>query len=156
MNTPTPAMIKKIHWLKSLMKMEDDEYRIILESYCVKSSKELSERVAIELIGKLESMAISSGCTITVHHGKKKATLDTKRWDFLGNREDMATPVQLRHIEGLWVQVSKQPTLKEKQDSLHVFLKNRFGIGRVEWLREDQVSKVKRAIAAMIKRGENE
>ena len=135
-------LIKKIHTIKSRLALPDDEYRAMLSSFGVESSTLLNESDALAFISKLESMLICD------KQSAPKA-LQSKRWDSLGLRENMATPSQIRHLEGLFVKVSRQTSLAQKQAAFLVFLKNRFGIERIQWLERSMVAKVKRALVAM-------
>lgn len=125
--------------MKSKVGLNEDDYRAMLDGFGVNTSKDLSDAHALELIKKIECMGIASGTWNT----------RKKRWDDLDGRPGMATPKQLRHLEGLWVSVSRQPTLREKQKSFNVFLKNRFGIERIQWIPGNMVHKIKRALKTM-------
>lgn len=142
-NMITPHQIKTIHTIKTAAGISDDEYRDMLGAFGVSTSKDMTGAQAIELISKLECIGIAAG---TWKPRKKE-----KRFDKLGFRPGMATPAQLRHLEGLWVSVSRQPTLHEKQASFNVFLNNRFQIGRIEWINEDMVAKIKHTLLSMRK-----
>lgn len=141
----TNSQLKLIHTLKAASGIDDSDYLVLLSAFNVKSSKDLTLDQARELIKKLEYIAIGAGAW------KPKRTM---RWDNLDNRPGMATPLQLRHLEGLWVSVSRQPTLHEKQEAFNHFLNNRFGIARIEWIPIEMVSKIKRTL--MIMRSQNE
>jgi len=135
----TPHQIKIIHVMKSKVGLSEDDYRTMLEGFGVTTSKDLSDALAQELIKKIECVGIASGTWNT----------RKKRWDELDERPGMATPKQLRHLEGLWVSVSRQPTLREKQKSFNVFLKNRFDIECIKWIPENMVHKIRRALKTM-------
>jgi hypothetical protein len=145
---PTALDIKLVHTLKHAIGLDESEYRAVLYSFGVESSKQLSHELALSLISKLEAIGITKGVW--------KKSQKKLRWDDFAGRPDMATPAQLRMLEGLWVSVSRQPTLKEKQESFHRFLQNRFGISRVEWIESVQVGKIRKTIMAMVKQKEME
>lgn len=140
----TPTQIKIIHMLKGASGLDDQNYRALLSSFGVSSSTALSVDDARELIKKMEYLAIGAGW-------KSRKPM---RWDHLDGRPGMATPLQLRHLEGLWVSVSRQPTLREKQESFNRFLENRFGIARIEWIPAEMVAKIKRSLIIMRKQNE--
>ena len=91
----TKSQIKKIHTLKNVLTLEDEVYREMLMSYNVQSSKNLSYFDAVLFIRALEDKAVS--LNLWQKQPLKYANL---------SRDDMATPAQLRMIEGLWRELS--------------------------------------------------
>ena len=135
----TKPQIKIIHCLIHALGIDDDTYRTMLAGYRATSSKNLSFSKAKEIINTLEKRAIQVGVWT-----KKKG-----RFEELGYRPCMALPAQLRKIEALWMQVSRQKTVAEKRRALNVFLENRFKIARIEWLPDTLVPKVLKALTVM-------
>ena len=84
----TLQQIRKIHTLKNLLFMSDEEYRKHLRSFDVATSKDLTEAEAALLISNFE---------------EKVRFLNLNRYDgFKGRDETMATPLQLRKMEAVW------------------------------------------------------
>ncbi len=137
--------IKKIHALKSALKMSDEEYRkvINLNFFPANSSKELTDKQADRLIAGLEKMAIQKGVW-TKYEGKGK-------YENLGGRTGMGTPKQLRLIEGLWKDVSVIKETKSRQKALRSWLHKRFGVSDLRFLKREVTSKVIYALTQMKK-----
>jgi hypothetical protein len=142
---PSKAQIKKIHTLLSRLDIDDATYREMLRTlYGVSTSKALPFNLARSLIARLErSAGITCGWRMLRY---------PKRFDNLGIREGMATPKQLRHIEGLWFDVTRKGTRAEGLAALREFLRNRFAITGIEAVREDDVTAVLTALKDMKKR----
>jgi hypothetical protein len=136
----TAPQIAIIHTLISKLKISDEDYRVMLSSYGMKSSKGLSFQNAKTFIQTLINMD-----TGKVYQPSEKP----KRFSNLGNREDMAYPEQLRMIEAMWCEVSYAPTIEGKQEAFQKFIKNKWGIERVEWLPRNLVGRVVKTIQAM-------
>lgn len=139
---PTPGQKAIIHTLVSKLKITDEDYRSMLDSFGVKSSKDLTFAKATELIKVLVKMA--DGKDVYMPSGQPK------RFQNLKNRDnDMARPEQLRMIEAMWCEVSYMTTLEEKREALKKFLKNKWKIDRLEWLPRSYVCRVVKTIQAM-------
>ncbi len=132
---PTAAQIKKIHILKIVLGLEDDLYRELLMHFNVQSSKELSYLGATAFIEILENKAVALNCW--VKRPKKYENL---------NRINMASPAQMRMIEGLWREVSYFDDDKFAKKSLRKFLKSKFKTDDVMFLTKARASKVIQAI----------
>ncbi len=138
----TNSQIKKIHTLKTTLKLDDELYRDILANYGAESCKNLSPELAGELIEQLETMAINSGVWT-----KRKM-----KFENLSNRFDMATPKQLRMIESMWSQVmliyaeKKEVHYVDKEEfikkSLRKFLLNKFSVSDLRFLDRKAATKV--------------
>ena len=89
------SQIKKIHTLKNLLGLDDDLYREMLMSFGVCSSKDLTFTEAKVLLDILETRAVERNIW-------KKLP---KKYDDLSQRDDMATPPQLRMIKALWTEI---------------------------------------------------
>jgi hypothetical protein len=74
------------------------------------------------------------------------------RFEDLGHRDGMATPAQLRMIEGMWMDVSKMPTYTARQKALQGFLKRIAGVEDLRFLETWHVRKVINAIEGMKRR----
>jgi hypothetical protein len=146
--TKTPidsGQTRKIHTLKSALKMTDEQYRklINLNFDPATSSKELTYKQAEFFITKLEEIAVSKGVWVK-HEGKG-------RYENLGCREGMATPKQLRLVEYLWKDVSIIKEPKNRQKALRAWLQKRFGVSDLRFLDRSVTSKVIYALNQMKK-----
>lgn len=139
------SQIKKIHALKNVMNMPDEEYRrlIHLNFYPATSSKHLSYEQAEVFINGLEEKAIKKGVW---------EKFDNRKYNNLGYREDMATPNQLRLIEGLWKNISVIKEPKNRHKALRAWLYKRFKVSDLRFLDHVTVSKVIYALNMMQKK----
>ncbi len=135
--------IKRIHVLKSALKLSDESYLDILSGYNVSSSKYLEFAEAAELIVKLESMITR----MRVNNTYRPQT--QKKFDDLGNRPGMASPAQLRKIDVMWRNVSRQTDQIARERARDSFIYNICKIKKIEWLEPRHVKKVIRALEKM-------
>ena len=153
--------------------MSEEEYRTMLASYGVESSKELSYWRGVELIRKMESLIqqkvnrLEDGSTqesqkvnrLEDGSTQESNTLSRKyeelgvRWDEVRG-EYMATPKQLRMIEAMWM---THPLVDQKnEEALRKFVKKITGADKLEWLYMSDIRKVVNAIKSLKKKkGEN-
>jgi len=136
--------IKKIHTLKNIIGLSDEEYGSALESYGVCTSKELTYKQGDDLIYRLEKL-------LPKEPKKSKKTKNTK-YNNLGVRtnykgEHYATPKQLRLIEALWFNGANVRT--KTQEALLSFVKKITGKNALEWLLLSDVKKVVKAITSL-------
>ena len=152
-------MIRKIHWIKRQAGMSEEEYRTMLASYGVESSKELSYWRGVELIRKMESLIQQKVNRLEDGSTQESNTLSRKyeelgvRWDEVRG-EYMATPKQLRMIEAMWM---THPLVDQKnEEALRKFVKKITGADKLEWLYMSDIRKVVNAIKSLKKKkGEN-
>ena len=133
----TKSQIKRIHMLKSRLGIDESTYREMLSGFGVLSSKEMNYEKANELLKILEFDAIPLGLW-------EQKPLKYENF----NRENMATPSQLRLIMGLW----REDTTDNDHDSqvkLWKFLYRQFKISDITFLTKDKVSAVIHAIKQM-------
>lgn len=137
--------IKKIHTLKSVLGLSEEEYRLTLfHNFRVDSSKRLSHDQQEELIRELESEAVQKGVW-QKFEGKS-------RFESLGQRSGMASPAQLRKIEALWKDASDIKDHKFRAKALRTFLCGHFKVSDLRFLEEDKVKKVINALNHMVMR----
>ena len=134
--------IKMIHTLKNKLNLDEDIYRSMLSTYNVESSKKLDFEDAKDLITKLQKMALEVGIW-------KKNKRRPSKYKELKGRSEMATPAQLRMIEGMWADVSYQETPEEREKALRKFLYRIVKVSDLSFLKSTQVSKVINALKAM-------
>ncbi len=132
----TKLQIKKIHTLKNVLKMDDDAYNDMLFDFGVETSKDLPFAAAQILIEILEAKAIEMNCW------KVKPTkyIDLKR------DEKMASPAQLRMLEGVWRDICYFDTDKFAKESLRIFLHKNFHTDDLMFLTKKKASKAIQAI----------
>lgn len=130
------TQIKKIHTLKNVIGLEDDLYLDMLMSFGVQTSKNLTYAEAAIFIEILEEKAIA--LNRWVKRVKKYADIkrDTK----------MATPAQLRMIEGMWRDICYFDNDKFAKKSLRKFLKTKFKTDDIIFLSKSKAIKVIQAI----------
>jgi Protein of unknown function (DUF1018) len=144
-----PSQVKCIHTLLSRYGIEDGDYRAILNGYGVASSLALTVAEAADLIVKLQNMSSkkltreATAAAVPVPGGIKK------KFDELGQRPGMASPAQLRFVEGLWAEISRQPDAATRANALRTFLKRIVGIEEITWLEPGHVKKIIRALLVM-------
>ena len=139
--------------------MSEEEYRTMLASYGVESSKELSYWRGVELIRKMESLIQQKVNRLEDGSTQESNTLSRKyeelgvRWDEVRG-EYMATPKQLRMIEAMWM---THPLVDQKnEEALRKFVKKITGADKLEWLYMSDIRKVVNAIKSLKKKkGEN-
>lgn len=130
------TQIRKIHTLKNVIGLDDDLYLDMLMSFDVQTSKDLTYAEAVIFIEILEEKAIA--LNRWVRSAKKYADIkrDTK----------MATPAQLRMIEGMWRDICYFDNDKFAKKSLRKFLKTKFKTDDIFFLTKAKAIKVIRAI----------
>jgi len=138
----TGKQIKKLHALKSTLKIADDNYRGYLhERFGVYTSKNLNYSQAKKLIDDWESTAISVGVWGRPNFKDK--------FDELGARPGMATPAQLRMVEGIWSELYREPDEKAQEIHLRRYLSKFFHISDMRFLDAEMVNKVLFALKTM-------
>ena len=118
--------------------MDDETYEEYLLSFGVCSSKELTNAEAKILIDSMKLKAVEIGVW------KRKPL----KYDNL-DREDMATPAQLRYIEGLWSRGSEDTDPKVRRKKLRAYLQLRFKIDDIMFITKDKANNVINSIKAM-------
>ena len=136
----TAYQIKKIHTLKNVLGLDDDLYREMLMPFKACSSKELSYLSAIDFIEILENTAVTLNCWVK----------NPKKYENL-KRDNMATPAQMRMIEGLWREISYFDNDDFAKKSLRKFLKSKFKVDDIKFLTKAKASKVIQAITRIKK-----
>jgi len=131
-NTASISQIKKIHALKNVLGLDEDLYREMLSSFSVQSSIKLTVTQAGNLIDILETEAVSRNIWI-----KKQP-----KYSNLERNDDMATPSQMRMIEGLWREICYIDTDKFAKTSLRKFLKSKFKVDDIMFLTKNKAIKV--------------
>jgi len=142
--TIIPRQIKRIHVLKSALKLNDDSYRDMLSGYNASSCKSLDFAAAAELIVKMDSLLLR----MRVDSSRPQTQ---KKFDELGDRPGMASPAQLRKIDIMWRNVSRQTDQKSRDHARDSFIDRICKIKKIEWLEPSHVKMVIKALEKMIK-----
>lgn len=143
---PTKPQLSKIFALKRALAWSEDDYRTVLGMrYGVESTKQLTADQTTGLIEHMEDAAIKAGTWKAM--GKRRGA---PKYSELGNRPKwMATPKQLRLLEGMWDQVTtaKMPSVKEL--ALRSFIRRVTDKIDIVHLEKTDVQKLVRAMKAM-------
>jgi len=141
--------IRRIHVLKSRLKLDEEDYRAFLSgNFDVESSKELSYRGASEAIKMLEAQLPKS------RRGEMPRSVAEfgrggAKYESLGRRPGMATPAQLRMIEAMWAEVSVFRDAKRREAALENFLRSKFQRMNVVNIEAELVERIVKALRAM-------
>ncbi len=139
----TPKQRQMLGFLRKQMSLNDITYRELLYGYGVNTSKELTYDAAQELLNKLKREAKAAGLY------KPKIQGSSTKYDNLAGRCGMATPAQLRKIDVMWKNISNQKTNKAKENALNVFIERITGKQRLNFLTQNDVRKIIKAIEVM-------
>ena len=80
------------------------------------------------------------------HHYRKNHGYGRQKYQDLPPRSNMATPKQLRCIEGMWAERSRAT---DKPSSLRQFLQNKFSVSDIRFLDRSRASQVITALEKM-------
>ena len=140
----TPAQIKKIHILKSALKIDDDTYRSMLGGFGAKSSKDRSFTIgkADELIQDLVVKATAAG----VWEKRKPARkAQAKR--------RLADDPQSKMLRAYWIQLHQAGKVTNPAESaLCAFAKRMTRKDDLSWLSDRDVTVVKKALKDWLER----
>lgn len=144
---------KIVNWQKARIKMlqkdlgiDDECYRAMLGSYGANSCTTLAYSDANDLICKLSGMQTQSAAPKKAPYKKKYSELEG-----LPERDGLATPAQLRYLEGLWKAVSrKKDSPKARNEALNNFCIKQVGFGILK-LDFKEVRKMIRTVESMKK-----
>lgn len=140
--------IKKIKAMTRAMNMDRQTYLAALLPFGVESCKALGDRKAGEFIAKLEPQAIKMGVWESTS-GKRKKALPYAEYE--GREWPSATPKQLRMLAGMWKDVSRAKTEKERKTALDKFTKRITGVDKFDWIEHKHVAMMKKAMDEMLK-----
>lgn len=124
------SQIKRIHMLKSRLGIDESTYREMLSGYGVSSSKDLNFKQAAIFLNKLEDNAVALNLW---------EKMQLKYEDC--NRENMATPSQLRFIMGLWREDNYNHD-QETQKKLRELLSDKIKLEDIKFLSKKQATNV--------------
>ncbi len=137
---PTRTDLAKIHIAKKELKLTDELYRnLLFILFKKRSARDLISKETDELILHFKSLGWA-----TTWPGLKNAPRLEKKYDDLGVRKSMASPVQLRLIEALWM---TGPGVRVKTlQALRHFLTHFFHVSDLRFVKARQVTSILGAI----------
>ncbi|MEZ7891157.1 MAG: DUF1018 domain-containing protein [Candidatus Wallbacteria bacterium] len=147
MATITSSQIKIIHTIVKKIGMPDAEYRLIIERVWPgkKSCKELTEFEAERLIKAIQEVGYNKYKVKTKYYNP----YNKKKHNDLAGREEMASPAQLRMIEGMWADVSYVTDEIKREQALRKFVEKKFHISALRFLPARMVERVVKTLQAM-------
>lgn len=153
----TAAQIKRIHTIKSILHLPEDNYRDCLESrFGVRSCKDLTLMQAKSFLDELEKLALNVDREREqkrYDEATAKAAANTpKKFDDLDERPGMASGAQLRKIEAMWQDISIIPEAEPRARALRRFIQRITGVMGLRFLTGEDAGKVLNAMKAMEQR----
>ncbi|MEW5819347.1 MAG: regulatory protein GemA [Cyanobacteriota bacterium] len=140
-----PKQIKLIKTIIGKMGIGDDLYREMLENrYGVNSCKQLTCSQSTEFVNYLKDQANQSGLHFP------KASMNRHKHNNLADREGMASPKQLRKIEAMWFDYTRDTDEASRTKRLNAFLEHRFKVTNLKFLDKQTTSKVIYCIGKML------
>jgi hypothetical protein len=139
----TPEQVKLVHTLTHALGLPDDDYRAILwAQFKAKSCKDLDCGQARNLLDDLEAKAVAAGVW-------QKQAGSRKKYNNLNYRDGMASPAQLRMVEGLWAEVSHAEEPDARNRALRSFLERIAKVSDARFLTGTGAQKVITGLKAM-------
>lgn len=135
-----------IGYFRKVLGLSDDLYHDILWTWGVDTSKDLTASQAELLLKQLKEKAIGEG------KYEPKARYKAQKWkynNYIDRDEIMASPAQLRMIEGLWFEVSTQTNDTDREHALNKLCQRITGKARIIFLTKPEVSKLIKALNSM-------
>jgi hypothetical protein len=139
----TPKQRQELGYMRKLIGLDEDTYRDILSQYGASSSKDLTGTQIYELINKFRDTAKQMGVF------KPKKSFNHCKYNNLAGRAKMASPAQLRKIEAMWMQISRQKTDIEKAKALKSFIKRITGKDGISFITSVDARKLINAMENM-------
>lgn len=144
----TPKQRQLIGYFRKLLCLDADTYHDILWTWGVDSSKELTLQQAETLVNQLKKQAIASG----KYTPKKQYAFQKYKYNNIGERDNkMATPLQLRKVEALWLRISNQANDIDRESALNKMCERITGKERLMFLTKQDISKLITALENMQK-----
>ena len=135
-----PMLVRRIKTLQRLSGISEENFRSLLWGYGVESCTELTITAGHSVAKVLQEMVDR----IPEHQQFRQPYRD------LGGRSAlMATGRQLRMLEAMWMDVTRQTSRREALSAYGAWLEKRFGIRSVEWIERDHVGRIKFALEQM-------
>lgn len=147
----TKEQRRQIKIRQKTLGMPESDYYAFLSGWNVGSCTEMSREEAGEAIAALEKQILASGIYSkgVEFWVSAPGNLKTRYDDLLPRDACFATPAQLRYLEKLWVQVTRQKTWVRAMDAFKAFLQNRFHVGDILWVKREDVGKIANVLKVM-------
>jgi hypothetical protein len=135
-----PMLVRRIKTLQRLSGISEENYRALLWGYEVESCTELTITAGHALAEFLQTLVDQ----IPEHQQFRQPYRELK-----GRSALMATGRQLRMLEAMWMDVTRQTSRREALAAYGAWIEKRFGIRSVEWIERDHVGRIKFALEQM-------
>lgn len=147
----TKEQRKNIKIRQKKLGLSDMEYRDFLSGWGVKSCTEMSCEQASAAIAALDKLMVSHRINnkSAVFWSSAPKNLKTRYDDLFLRDARFATPGQLRYLESLWVQVTRQQTWIKAMKAFRDFLQKKFHIGDILWIKREEVGKIAKVLRFM-------
>ena len=147
----TKEQRKNIKIRQKRLGMTDAEYRLFLSGWSVGSCTEMNREQAEEVIVVLDKLMVLAGSVEkeAAFWASAPKNLRTRYEELHPRDAGFATPRQLRYLEGLWVQVTRQQTWVRAMKAFKEFLQKRFHIGDILWIKREEVGKIAKVLRVM-------
>lgn len=132
----SPKQRQRLGFFRKLLNLSEELYKELLEQFGVETSKDLTSQQIEELTSRLCKNAEVQGLY------RPKPSFLKYKYNNLSNREGMASPAQLRKIDIMWKNVSRQKNEKDRQSALQVMIKKITGKDHIKFLTPVDVKKV--------------
>lgn len=132
----SPKQRQRLGYFRKLLNLSEDLYRELLEQFGVTTSKDLTSQQIEELTSRLSKNAQEQGLY------KPKPSFLKYKYNNLAKREGMASPAQLRKIDIMWKNVSRQSNDKDRESALQVMIKKITCKDHIKFLTSRDVRKV--------------
>ncbi len=134
---------QKLGFFRKLLNLSEDLYQELLSQFGVSTSKDLSSQQIEELTSRLRKNAQAQGVY------KPKPSFIKYKYNNLAEREGMATPAQLRKIDIMWRNVSRQKNDIDRQNALQKMIKKITGKENIRFLTPVDVRKIIKTLENM-------
>ena len=134
---------QKLGFFRKLLNLSEDLYQELLSQFGVSTSKDLSSQQIEELTSRLRKNAQAQGVY------KPKPSFIKYKYNNLAEREGMATPAQLRKIDIMWRNVSRQKNDIYRQNALQKMIKKITGKENIRFLTPVDVRKIIKTLENM-------
>ena len=143
----TPEQRRMIGYLRKILCIRADiYYEKLWNEYRVESSKDLNKNQADILIAGFKRQAIALG----KWQPRSKYAFKKTKFEDLSNRDRYApTPKQLRMIDAMWTDVSRQTNDIKRADAFNKFLWRITGKSGIRFLVKSDIQKVVKALEKM-------
>lgn len=132
----SPKQRQRLGFFRKLLNLSEELYKELLEQFGVETSKNLTSQQIEELTSRLAKNAQARGLY------KPRPSFIKYKYNNLGEREGMASPAQLRKIDIMWKNVSRQKNEKDRETALQIIIKKITGKDHIKFLTPVDVRKL--------------